>query len=290
MRSELQEREWQYKAEPRPTQESHSTCAEHGGGIELTAGRPPRIGIGRSFGKRDFWDDFLLFGKCPFRKQSRLDGPLFTPAAILASTKAMFRGSVTRAVYVTPQAGEGTPAALKLALAAPAKASGSSRLAASSVKISDLPAIGASAEPLAIKPTGLLEIKQIDYANGVKVILWPTSDEPGRVTLKVRFGAGWRAFSPQTAPYATLGEMALVDSGVGPLDREAMDRAMTGRKIGFEFDIDDSNFTFKADTRAPTPWITCRWCSRNLTSCTATAISATTGRLSAVSPASMAAR
>ena len=176
--------------------------------------------------------------------------PLFTPAAILASTKAMFRGSVTRAVYVTPQAGEGTPAALKLALAAPAKASGSSRLAASSVKISDLPAIGAPAEPLAIKPTGLLEIKQIDYANGVKVILWPTSDEPGRVTLKVRFGAGWRAFSPQTAPYATLGEMALVDSGVGPLDREAMDRAMTGRKIGFEFDIDDSNFTFKADTRA----------------------------------------
>lgn len=176
--------------------------------------------------------------------------PLFTPANILASTKAMFRGSVTRAVYVTPQAGEGTPAALKLALAAPAKASGTSRLAASSVKFSDLPAIGKPSEPLAVKPTGLLEIKQIDYANGVKVILWPTTDEPGRVTLKVRFGAGWRAFNAQTAPYATLGEMALVDSGVGPLDREAMDRAMTGRKIGFEFEIGDGNFTFKGDTRA----------------------------------------
>ena len=176
--------------------------------------------------------------------------PLFTPANILASTKAMFRGSVTRAVYVTPQAGEGTAAALKLALTAPAKASGASRLAASSVNFSDLPAIGKPSEPLAIKPTGLLEIKQIDYANGVKVILWPTADEPGRVTLKVRFGAGWRAFNAQTAPYATLGEMALIDSGVGPLDREAMDRAMTGRKIGFDFDIGDSTFTFKADTRA----------------------------------------
>lgn len=176
--------------------------------------------------------------------------PLFTPAAILASTKAMFRGSVTRAVYVTPQAGEDTPAAVKLALTASARASGNSRLAASSVKISDLPVIGVPAEPVAIKPTGLLAIKQIDYANGVKVILWPTTDEPGRVTLKVRFGAGWRAFNAMTAPHATLGDMALVDSGVGALDREAMDRAMTGRKIGFDFEIADSIFVFKADTRA----------------------------------------
>lgn len=175
---------------------------------------------------------------------------LFTPASILAKTRAMFSGSVTRAVYVTPLAGEASPAALRAALAAPATASSNARLAANSIKYSDLPAIGQPAQPVADKPTGLLEIEQVDYANGVKVILWPTAEEPGRVTLKVRFGAGWRAFTEKTAPYAALGEMALVDSGVGPFDREAMDRASTGRKVGFDFEIEDANFAFKADTRA----------------------------------------
>ena len=176
--------------------------------------------------------------------------PLFTPAAVLAKTRAMFAGSVTRAVYVTPAVNEATPAALRAALAAPVAATRNARLAATSIRYADLPVIGPPAAPVADKATGLLEIRQIDYANGVKVILWPTEDEPGRVTLKVRFGAGWRAFTPETAPYATLGDMALVDSGVGAFDREAMDRAATGRKIGFDFEIDDSSFAFKADTRA----------------------------------------
>ncbi|MBN8501669.1 MAG: insulinase family protein, partial [Sphingomonadales bacterium] len=176
--------------------------------------------------------------------------PLFTPANVLASTRAMFKGSVSRAVYVTPKAGEATPASVRAALAAPVAASKGSRLAAAGSSIADLKPIGTPTAPLGEKKTGLLEIDQLDYANGVKVQLWPTADEPGRVTLKVRFGAGWRAFNAKTAPYATLGEMALVDSGVGPLDREAMDRAMTGRKITFNFSIEDTVFTFKGDTRA----------------------------------------
>ncbi len=176
--------------------------------------------------------------------------PLFTPANVLAHTRQMFQGTVTRAVYVTPQAGEATAAGIKTALATPVAANSGSRLAATSIKFSDLPPIGAPTEPLAERATGLLDIKQYDYANGVKVQLWPTEDEPGRVTLKVRFGGGWRAFTAKTAPYATLGDMALVDVGVGKLDREAMDRVMTGRKIGFDFSIEDANFLFKADTRA----------------------------------------
>ena len=176
--------------------------------------------------------------------------PLFTPANVLAKTRAIFGGSVTRAVYVTPAAGEGTPAALRAALAAPVAGNAGARLAATSINYSDLPVIGKPSAPIAEKATGLLDIQQLDYANGVKVQLWPTEDEPGRVTLKVRFGAGWRAFNAANAPYATLGEMALIDSGVGPFDREAMDRAATGRKIGFDFEIGDGNFLFKADTRA----------------------------------------
>ncbi|MBA4161849.1 MAG: peptidase M16 [Novosphingobium sp.] len=176
--------------------------------------------------------------------------PLFTPANVLAHTRAIFRGTVTRAVYVTPAAGEATGQSFKLALAAPIAANGNSRLDAKPIDFASLPPIGTPQQPAAVKNTGLLDIEQLDFANGVKVLLWPTEDEPGRVTLNVRFGAGWRAFNAQTAPYAALGDLALVGSGEGKLGQEEIDKIMTGRKMGFDFKIEDSTFVFAANTRA----------------------------------------
>lgn len=176
--------------------------------------------------------------------------PLFTPANVLAHTRSMFRGTVTRGVYVTPAANEATAVSLKTALGAPVAANGGSRVDAKPIDFASLPAIGTPQQPSATKSTGLLDIEQLDFANGVKVLLWPTEDEPGRVTIKVRFGAGYRAFNAQTAPYASLGEMALVSSGVGKLGQEEIDKAMTGRKMGWDFKIEASNFVFSADTRA----------------------------------------
>lgn len=175
--------------------------------------------------------------------------PLFTPANVLAHSRAIFRGTVTRSVYVTPEAGEATAQSLKLALAAPIKANGNSRLDAKPIDFASLPPIGTPQQPSAVKNTGLLDIEQLDFANGVKVLLWPTEDEPGRVTLNVRFGAGWRAFNAQTAPYAALGDLALVGSGEGKLGQEEIDKIMTGRKMGFDFKIDDATFVFSANTR-----------------------------------------
>ena len=176
--------------------------------------------------------------------------PTFTPTNILARTKSMFRGTVTRGVYITPAASEATAPSLKLALAAPVTANGNSRVDAKPIDFAGLPVIGAAQQPIAERETGVLEIEQVDYANGVKVLLWPTTNEPGRVTLKVRFGAGYRAFNAQSAPYATLGNLALVSSGVGTLDQEAIDKAMTGRKMGWDFEIADGYFSFGADTRS----------------------------------------
>ncbi|WP_309621821.1 insulinase family protein [Novosphingobium sp.] len=176
--------------------------------------------------------------------------PTFTPANILGRTKTMFRGTVTRGVYITPAASEATAPALKLALSAPVTANGNARVDAKPIDFASLPPIGAAQQPVAARETGVLEIEQVDYANGVKVLLWPTTNEPGRVTLKVRFGAGYRAFNAQSAPYATLGNLALVSSGVGTLDQESIDKAMTGRKMGWDFEIADGYFSFGADTRS----------------------------------------
>ncbi len=175
--------------------------------------------------------------------------PLFTPEAVLAHTRTLFAGTVTRAVLVTPNAGDATPQSLAHALSAPVVADGKSRLAYKPVRFADLPPIGKIGEVTDLSPTGLLNIQQLELANGVKALLWPTQDEPGRLTVKVRFGGGYRAISAADAPYITLGEMALVGSGVASLGQEELDNISTGRKMGFEFGIDDTAFTFSGDTR-----------------------------------------
>ncbi|PEQ14768.1 peptidase M16 [Novosphingobium sp. PC22D] len=176
--------------------------------------------------------------------------PLFTPEAILQHTRGLFEGTVTRAVFVTPQQGVASDAALRTALIEPVAPDDSVRLASSEpVSFDNLPAVGAPGQVLAATPTGLLDIQQIEFANGVKALLWPVQEEPGRVTVKVRFGGGYRSIDPKDAPYVTLGEMALVSSGVATLGQEDLDRISTGRKMGFKFDVEDAAFQFSAETR-----------------------------------------
>ncbi|MFN4020074.1 MAG: M16 family metallopeptidase [Erythrobacter sp.] len=172
------------------------------------------------------------------------------PAEVLARTQGLFTGVVTRSVYVTPQAGEADVAALRLALASEAKVDGSARLAAASISFADLPAVGTPGAIIAHKPLGVLEIEQVEFANGVKALLWANDAEPGRVTVRVRFGAGWRAFDATSAVYASMGEAALVGSGLGELGQNEIDRLATGRKLGFDFAIDDAVFTLTAQTRS----------------------------------------
>ena len=86
-------------------------------------------------------------------------------------------------------------------------------------------------------------------ANGVKALIWPTPEEPGRMTVKVRFGGGYRMFGAKDAANIALGDMALVSSGMGALGQEEIDRLSTGRKLGFEFKIEDASFEFSAETR-----------------------------------------
>ena len=176
--------------------------------------------------------------------------PLFTPAAIFDHTKQLFQGAAIRALYVTPQSGEADEAALKAALTAPAQPDPHARSAGKPISFADLPPIGKPAAAPVTTPTGLPDIEQLDFGNGVRALIWPTTDDPGRVTVKVRFGAGARAFGPGDAGAAALGRLALVSSGEGALGQEELDRAATGRKFGYEFKVDEGTFTFSADTRA----------------------------------------
>ncbi|MET4131393.1 zinc protease [Porphyrobacter sp. MBR-155] len=172
------------------------------------------------------------------------------PDEVLARTKALFDGTVTRSVYVTPTPGEADADMLRLALAREAVVDGSARLAAQTISFDELPPVGEPGIITEQKPLGLLDVEQIDFANGVKALVWANDAEPGRVTVRVRFGAGYRAFDKDSAVYAALGEAALVGSGLGELGQNEIDRLATGRKLGFDFGIDEAVFTFTAQTRS----------------------------------------
>ncbi|MDE2301741.1 MAG: insulinase family protein [Sphingomonadales bacterium] len=175
--------------------------------------------------------------------------PLFTPEAVLAHSRKLFAGTAIRALYVTPATGEADAAKLRAALLEPIRADGHIRVEDHPISFADQPAIGAPGTLQRAIPTGLLNIEQLNFANGVKAIIWPTQDDPGRVTVKVRFGGGYNALTGDDAPYVALAPLALVSSGEGRLGQEQLDEISTGRKLGFDFAIGDGAFTFSADTR-----------------------------------------
>lgn len=174
----------------------------------------------------------------------------FTPAEVLKHTRKLFEGDVIRTVLVTPDASDATDVQLRTAMAQEIAADSSARLAAKSVSFDDLPPVGEPGQVVLKEPLGVLDIERVHFANGARAVLWSNNAEPGRVTVKVRFGAGYRAFDPEDAAYIAMGEMALVSSGLGELGQEELDRISTGRKMGFDFSIEDAVFSFSAQTRS----------------------------------------
>ena len=172
-----------------------------------------------------------------------------TPELVLDHTRALFTGDVIRASYVTPATGEASVEAIRAALGEDIAADAEARVAAQAISFDDLPAVGEPGEVVAQAPIGVLDIEQVEFANGVKAILWANDAEPGRVAVKVRFGAGYRAIDPEDAVYANLGYAALIGSGIGELGQEELDVLATGRKFGFDFQTGDGAFSFYAQTR-----------------------------------------
>ena len=172
-----------------------------------------------------------------------------TPELVLDHTRALFTGDVIRASYVTPATGEASAEGIRAALGEDIAADAEARVAAQAISFDDLPAVGEPGEVVAQAPIGVLDIEQVEFANGVKAILWANDAEPGRVAVKVRFGAGYRAIDPEDAVYANLGYAALIGSGIGELGQEELDVLATGRKFGFDFQTGDGAFSFYAQTR-----------------------------------------
>ena len=76
-----------------------------------------------------------------------------------------------RSILITPKAGEADEASLRQALLDPPKADASVRLASAPISFDQMPAIGQPGRVAAIVPTGILNIEQIEFENGVKAMI-----------------------------------------------------------------------------------------------------------------------
>lgn len=175
-----------------------------------------------------------------------------TPQALLEHTRTLFSGNVVRGLLLTPEPGVATADQLRTALLAPVTVDANAGQQGAPISFAELPPIGTPAVPLVRDAlgTGLFASTQrMDFANGVRAMIRDSDNEPGRVTVQVRFGRGRAAFTEEEAPYIALGERALMASGMGELGQNELDRVGAGRKLGLGFEVGDGVFTFTGDTR-----------------------------------------
>jgi len=173
---------------------------------------------------------------------------MFSPDALLASTRKIFQGDATRAIVNTRTAQPDTAAKLTAALTADVSGIAATRVAQGAVDFSRLPALGKPGVVSARETLATLEMEKVTFANGTRLLVYPNKSESGRVYVRVRFGRGYDAL-PQDRPAAAwAGDIALWASGVGKLNQGDLDQLVAGRRIGLDFDIGDDAFVLGALT------------------------------------------
>ena len=173
---------------------------------------------------------------------------MFTPAAVLASTKRLFTGVATRAVVNTRTAEDNSVGKLALALKADVSGLAEKKRAQGAVTFAQLPSLGKPGTIVSRAAIDGLDMEQIAFANGAHLLLFPNSGETGRVYVRVRFGRGDNALPATGESVAWAGDLALMQGGIGKLGQGDLDRMTTGRRIGLDFDIGDDAFSLAALT------------------------------------------
>jgi zinc protease len=171
-----------------------------------------------------------------------------TPALILASTKKLFEGTPPRAMLISPMPVVDGNAKLLKALTDPVAALATNNGGAK-VTFADLPPLGKPGRVVKRTTMARLGIEQIEFANGVRMLMYPNEGEAGKIYVNVRFGRGLQALPRDRQTPAWAGSGALLAGGVGSLDQNALDRLTSGRKIGTNFDIGDNAFGLGGQTR-----------------------------------------
>jgi zinc protease len=174
---------------------------------------------------------------------------MFTPAAVQASAKKVFQGTATRVLVNTHTPDPQVITKATAALQADVAASTAKRRALGNVTFDQLPKLGVPGKVVSRAPVlPELQIEQVQFANGVKLLMRQDSSETGKVYVNVRFGSGLNGLPSERQTPVWAGEMGLVASGIGKLGQEELDALVGRRQMGFDFDVGDDAFTFAGQT------------------------------------------
>ncbi len=171
---------------------------------------------------------------------------MFTPDTVFASTKKIFEGDATRAFINTRTADAGVAAKLTAALKVDVTGLAGKRSAQAAVDFTKLPKLGTPGKVVNHVQIVNLPIEKVEFANGVRMLLFSNPDDTGRVFVRVRFGHGYNALPAAKPSPAWAGDLALMESGIGDLSQDDMDQLTAGRQIGLDFGIDDDAFSISA--------------------------------------------
>ncbi len=93
-----------------------------------------------------------------------------------------------------------------------------------------------------------LDIIQVDFKNGLRLNMKKTDFKADQVLLKLSFGSG-RSSEPSHLPgLALLSEEVVNESGLGKLDKDALERALAGKTAGISFGINEDSFFFSGSS------------------------------------------
>jgi zinc protease len=180
------------------------------------------------------------------------NAPLMTPERIEAAMRSLFAGSGPRMMLISPAPIEGGASALGEGLAAAEASAPAARAAERRVSFDDLPAIGRPGREVSRRRIEDMDVTIVRFANGSTLTFKHTEFERGSVQVRLRFGAGLSAVAPDRPSFAWLSGI-IAPSGLADFDLDAMERLLTGRRLGLGFAVDESSSPIRAGTRPCSP-------------------------------------
>lgn len=175
---------------------------------------------------------------------------MFSPAAMIASTKRVFTGAATQAIVNTRTPDPTARTKLLALLKANVSTATTKRSALGAIDFSALPKLGTPATIVSRTPITDLGMESVVFSNGVRLLVFSNPSEAGRVYVRVRFGRGYNGLPADRPTAAWAAPLALVSSGIGTLGQEELDQLTSGRRIDLDFAIDNDAFVMGSTTSA----------------------------------------
>ena len=168
---------------------------------------------------------------------------MFTPATVFAATKKIFQGVATRAIVNTRTLEPHTTERLTAALDADVTGLAGKRNTQGAVTMADLPALGAPGTVVSRTAIEGIPAAQVTFANGVRLLLFSSPEDHGRVFVKARWGGGYNALPADRPSPAWAADLALMEGGIGKLGQDDLDQLTAGRQLALDFGMDDDAFS-----------------------------------------------